>query len=204
MKLLSPMIHRNQVNKIKIGVQQRPQSREKPKIIIQSGNVRTGSTVLVNLLYGFIIPDTHVKYFSGYIIPEISFNIYKSHALNLDKFIDKYSETCDLYFVLSERDSRITPYSTKQCKKLVIRYEEILETSTNDIPTIVNNLYDKLRAFLPNEIPLSKESATKRINDMNAEYEKIKDEGFNHINYFYHLHGSHRNPEITKNWPRIT
>ena len=177
---------------------------KKPTIIIQTGNYRTGSTVLVNLLYGFIIPDTNVNFLSTYLDPFTTYSIFKAHEINLDILIDKYSDKYDLYFVLSERGGRITPYSTKKCNKLVIRYEEILETSTNDIPTIVNNLYDKLRAFLPNEIPLSKESATKRINDMNAEYEKIKDEGFNHINYFYHLHGSHRNPEITKNWPRIT
>lgn len=180
-------------------------TEKKQPVIIQSGACRTGSTILVNLLYGFIIPNEHIRMFE-YVdhLPIFSqYSIVKTHLLCIDEIIELYGDKYDLYFVFSEREGASVPSPNKLCNKLYISYNEILESDTNSISNIVNTLYNKLRDFLPSDIPLSKETALKRIIEMNAEYERIKDYDFHgHINTFYQLHGSHRNPEITKNWPR--
>ena len=102
---MSPIIQAEDASQAKEKILQ----EKKPTIIIQTGNYRTGSTVLVNLLCGFIIPDTNVNFLSTYLDPFTTYSIFKAHEINLDILIDKYSDKYDLYFVLSERGGRITP-----------------------------------------------------------------------------------------------
>jgi hypothetical protein len=176
----------------------------KPPVIIQMGSNRTGSTLLVNLLYGFIIPNEGIRMFLSIDnLPIFSqCSIVKTHLLDIDGMVDMYNDKYDLYFIISERNGRHTPTSTRECKKLHIKYDDILETETNNLQVIVDTMYNALRDFLPAEIPLSKDTAFKRISEMNTEYERIKDFDFHtYVNYFYELHGSHRNPEISRNWP---
>jgi hypothetical protein len=76
---------------------------------------------------------------------------------------------------------------------LIFNYDELLETETYSVQDIVNNAYNKLRSFLPDDIELNKKDAVERIQKMNLAYEEIKDQPFSYIDHFFELHGSHRN-----------
>jgi hypothetical protein len=75
---------------------------------------------------------------------------------------------------------------------LIFNYNELLETETYSVEDIINNAYDKLRSFLPDDIELNKQDAIERIHKMNKVYEEIKDMPRSYIDHFYELHGSHR------------
>lgn len=171
-------------------------------VIIQCSPTHTGSTVLVNLLYGFIcnnLPVTYINFDNkpGYyiinkLLENIDICIIKTHICNIDKLtihLNKYR----LYFICSERDTKcINPKYSLYKNVLLIKYDELLETSSYSIDNIVDTLYNKLTLFLPTEINLNKTEAKLRINNMNKEYILIKNKPFSYINTFYHLHGSHR------------
>jgi hypothetical protein len=174
---------------------------QKDIIIIQTGFKRTGTTFLVNLLYGFIAPNEAIHGF--FDIEEYSLqpfskcSIFKSHMLNIDDIINKYSDKYQLYFIISERDEKIDEKYKELHNVLIFDYyKELLETKDNSIQNIVDNAYEKLSLFLPDEIHLSKESAINRINNMNNVYEEIKDYDFSYINDFFALHGRHRNHKL--------
>jgi hypothetical protein len=172
-------------------------------IIVQCSPPHTGSTVLVNLLYGFIcnnLPVTHINFDNkpGYkiihnLLSESDTCIIKTHICNIDRLIN-HLKKYRLFFVCSERDSKcISSKFYSYSNVLIVNYNELLETTDNSISNIVNTLYNKLINFLPNEITLNKTNALQRINDMNEEYKLIKHKPFSYVNKFYHLHGSHRN-----------
>jgi len=169
-------------------------------IIIQTGFKRSGTTFLVNLLYGFIIPNEAVH---GYfdieepLEPFSEYSIYKSHMLNIEDIIDKYTNKYQLYFIISERDEKIDE-RYKELHNILIfdYYKELLESEDNPIQNIVDNAYKKLSLFLPDDIHLSKEWAINRINNMNNIYEEIKEYDFSYIDDFFALHGSHRNYKL--------
>ena len=173
---------------------------QKDIIIIQTGLKRTGTTFLVNLLYGFIIPDEPVHGFFDIEEPFESFSkysIYKSHLPNIDDIINKYSDKYQLYFIISERDEKIDEKYKDFYNVLVFDYyKELLETEDNSIQNIIDNAYKKISLFLPDEIYLSRESAINRINNMNSVYEEIKDYDFSYIDDFFALHGRHRNYKL--------
>jgi hypothetical protein len=89
-------------------------------------------------------------------------------------------------------------------KILIIDYNTLLESEFNPVETIVENVYEKIRKFLPPKFfePYSenimKKNATRRVKTMNALYENIKNKGFSYFDSFYLLHGNHRNREDTK------
>jgi hypothetical protein len=175
---------------------------QKDIIIFQTGFKRTGTTFLVNLLYGFIAPDEPMHGFFNIedpIEPFSKCSIFKSHVLNIEDIINKYSKKYQLYFIISERDEKIDEKYKKLHNVLVFDYyKELLETEDNSIQNIVDNAYEKLSLFLPNEIYLSRESAINRINNMNSVYEDIKDYDFSYVDDFFALHGSHRNYKLEK------
>lgn len=69
------------------------------------------------------------------------------------------------------------------------------ETPDFPISNIVINVNNKLKQFLPKKIhpimPIN--NAINRIIDMNKLYSQIKNESFDFIDDYYHIHGSHRN-----------
>ena len=92
--------------------------------------------------------------------------------------------------------------------KVAKLYKEALTTVNNDsfeklktvrdttqlrYESLLVDLYAKLKNLLPSDVKLDKESAINRINKMNLRYEEIKDKGFDYVDEFYGLHGSHRN-----------
>jgi len=171
-------------------------------IIIQTGLKRTGTTFLVNLLYGFIIPDEAIHgYFNieDPIEPFSKCSIFKSHILNIEDIINKYSNKYQLYFIIAERYEKIDEKYKELHNVLIFDYyKELLESDDNSIQNIVDNAHKKLSLFLPDNIYLSKEFAINRINNMNNVYEEIKDYDFSYIDDFFALHGRHRNYKLEK------
>jgi len=180
---------------------------EKPIRIIQTSYVHTGSTLLSNILYGFFCCDKPIQV-QFMPIPsqteKLTQNlIVKSHYLGIRRWIHSYNQF-DMFFVLSERDQKYPPHFYNMNKILIIEYDTLLESESNPVETIVENVYKKIRNFLPPKFfePYSenimKKNAIRRVKTMNALYENIKNNGFSYFDPFYLLHGNHRNREDTK------
>jgi hypothetical protein len=171
-----------------------------PYKIIQASPPRTASTVLHNLLHGFICPTTPCPESDD----EIK-QIIVTHNTDLDYWEERLSgaryQECrwmKWYFVCSERRTLkslriIDPKYYHKKNLLRIQFEELNETPEYSLEQIVENLYVKLKNFLPSDIKLDRESAANRIKNMNLRYQEIKDKDFDYLDQFYGLHGSHRN-----------
>ena len=173
--------------------------------IIQSSPILTGSTVLLNLVYGFFLP--HEQYRFSELLDEkdniiSSFFIIKSHNINIDDIMERYNDY-NLYFVMSERnDEKINGLINDTYKKynnvLVIDFKELNETSELSLNKIVENIFHKFKNFFPEplipkvEDEIIKKNMEERIINMNRLYEEIKHNHFGYSDYFYGIHGSHR------------
>ena len=181
-----------------------PPVKIKPIVIIQNSPPHTASTVLINLLHGFIQPTKPVYYYQ-YLSDKLSLdnsvvNIIKTHILDINKLTEIVGNEYDVYFVCSERDDKKINSKFKNMKNvLLFDYTELNETSVYDVNDIVNNAFKKLRPFIPSYIKLDRKAAIERINNMNKLYEKIKDKPFSYVDMFYHIHGSHRGRNILNN-----
>ncbi len=166
--------------------------------IIQTSYPHTGSTVLVNLLQGFFYPADAV--YSGNITKntaewiqaclEKNCFIVKTHTTDICSMIEALHEY-ELYFITSSRnEKRISNHP----RLLNIEYEELLETPSNTLETIANNVGLKIKEKFPifsNYINLA--SGHQRVRSMNEKYEEIKHFPFSYYDKFYHINGSHRN-----------
>ena len=175
----------------------------KKVVIFQSSARGTGSTLLVNALYGLIeklkdkkvIGDWHNEKLDNFFDDIF---VIKSH-INMDhkmEIIDK--EKYDLYFVCSERveQNKFILNRHKEMKNVVVfPYSELNETEENTLEMIVDNIYNKVSKLLEKHdfIKYNKQTAIERIQKMNQKYEEIKDQPFSYIEDFYGLHGHHRN-----------
>mgnify|MGYP005988942739 FL=1 len=171
---------------------------EKPVVVIQTGHMRTGTTLLVNLLYGFISPHEkiHCLWETHHDIQvfHTKCNIYKSHCLNIDEFMRHNQEKYNVFFVCTERDDKKIDEKYRNMRNvLLFDYNEILETDSYTTDQIIENTYNKLRAFLPETISLDKETCITRIENMNETYKEIENKDFSHVDDFFQLHGKHRN-----------
>lgn len=168
------------------------------KLIIQTSPYHTASTFLINALYG-LIPELNDKkiirikdnqweqYFDEIIV-------LKCHNINIDELIEKYKNNYELYFICSERIEKgyIIDEKYKSYNNVIIfQFEELNESSTNNLYNIINNIYYKIKTIL--NIKLNIESGIDRIIKMNNRYEEIKHNSFNYIDDFFEIHGSHRN-----------
>lgn len=180
---------------------------DKPIRIIQTSYVHTGSTLLSNILYGFFCCDKAVQVQFMPVASQIdklaSNLIIKSHYLGIRRWIYSYTQF-DLFFVLSERNDKYPPHFYNMNKILIIDYNTLLESDANPVETIVENVYNKIRNFLPPKLfepyneNIMKKNAIRRVKTMNALYERIKNKDFSFFDSFYLLHGGHRNREDTK------
>ena len=172
-------------------------------LIIQTSPFHTASTFLVNAIYG-VIPELSVKRiicewtnnFPDYFT-ESNIICLKCHNTNLEELTQKYKDKYRLVFICSEREElnlKIEEKYKNYSNAVVFEFNELNETSTNPLSTIVDNIYDKMRK-LPAlaEVTLNKASCTERITGMNRRYELIKSKPFSYIDEFYEIHGSHRN-----------
>ena len=166
-------------------------------LIVQTSPEHTGSTFLVNALYG-LFEDTKDKKIVFEVEPNFE-NIFiiKSHTANIDELIAKYQSEYDVYFVCSQRILKNLYIEKKYVSYknvVVFQYIELNETETNTLDEIVNNICDKVRNLLSNNnIILNPQTAIERIMNMNKRYEEIKDKPFDYFDPFFEIHGSHRN-----------
>ena len=172
--------------------------------IIQSSPPQTGSTLLLNLIHGFISPQEEVHFPTETLIEK--FLITKTHGINVTHFENKYPQY-KLFFIMSERnDSKIKAEINNEYKKksnvLVINYNNLLETNNNSIKNIIDYTFNEFNNFIPKELKpnkdddLIKDDMTKRFKKVNETVELMKDEPFRKWDKFTGIHGHHRNRKI--------
>jgi len=178
-----------------------PNNNNKKILIIQTSPMHTGSTLLVNILYGLFesLKDKKIifKCNDTWELNAGKITILKSHDINIDELINKYSSRYKLYFVCSERPLKnlLIDSKYKSYKNVIsFYYNELNETPQNPLSKIVDNVGRRVFAMLKNcqNITINVSNGIKRISDMNAKYEEIKDLPFSYIDDFYEIHGSHR------------
>lgn len=188
-------------------------------VLIQLSPPRTGSTVLINILYGLLYYDKYVKFdneffnlleddkiskenkkdFEDKYLSE-DINIIKTHCLNID-LINKYFNNKNIYkiyFICSERDDKKIDEKYYINKNVIIfDYDDLLETEDYTTEMIVKNVKSKLINNITElnlkNINLDENDAINRIKNMNTLYEYIMYKPFTYYSNFFHLHGSHRN-----------
>ena len=130
--------------------------------IIQTSHTHTGSTVLANVLQGYFYFSDPIK-FQYHNFKD--FFVYKTHNTNIKNII-KMNPEYDLYFISSARAER--RIKREHPRLLQIEYEELLETSTNTLETIANNVALKVKAFCPIIAQyINIENGILRIQEMN-------------------------------------
>jgi UDP-glucuronate 4-epimerase len=162
--------------------------------IIQTGDKRTGSTLLVNMVYGFLNRKERVS------IGSARDNlIVKMHTLDLNKWEQKYNNY-NLFWVISEREKkkRLDSKYRNLNNVLIIDYDELNETDSNSLENICNNIVNKFIDFFPDILlpGVGKEvlydNVLDRIRNMNKRYDEIRKLNFSYIDDFYQIHGSHK------------
>ena len=169
--------------------------------IIQSSPFQTCSTLLLNLIHGFISPHEEIHWDTYSLIDK--FLITKTHNINVTQLENKYPQY-KLFFIMSERnDSKIKRKIPDEYKKksnvLVINYDKLLETNNNSIKDIVDYIFNKFNNFIPKELKpnkdddLIKDDMVKRFKKVNETVELMKDKPFSEWDKFTGIHGHHRN-----------
>lgn len=160
--------------------------------VIQTSKPRTGSTVLTNLVHGFLSPTKPVAPTNNIIDNMIT----KQHDLDFQKLLS--NKDYNIYLVVSLRNEKQNDY-LKNSKILYINYNEILMTESNTVEKICNDMYIKFNNFFPDKIKLnlSREeiisNMINRFENMNKKVEELKNKPFSYWDSFYGVHGSHRN-----------
>ena len=174
----------------------------KPLVIIQTSPHGTASTVLVNLLYGFLIPSERILLYEKIdelkLLPGRKYHIVKAHFEHIRQIMVRYAAQYDLYFICRQRAEgghNMPAIYHKWSNVLFFNYTELNETSVNSVENIVEQVYTKLHEFLPEpaRTDLNKAGGVQRLQNMNSFYKKIKLRPFDYFDTFYSLHGSHRN-----------
>jgi hypothetical protein len=178
-------------------------------LIIQTSPPHTASTLLVNALYGIIeeLNDTSIFYdekaeFIDDIIEKKFYNkniaVIKTHNTNIEKLTNIYKDKYELYFICSQRlkhNLYIEKKYLSYTNVVIFNFIELNETTLNDIPKIINNIYNHLNNLLSKYefVKLNKETGIERIHNMNKIYDEIKSKPFSYVDPFFEIHGSHRN-----------
>ena len=168
--------------------------------IIQSSPGQTGSTLLLNLIHGFISPEEEVHWNTESLIEK--FLITKTHNTNITQLENNYPQY-KLFFIMSERnDSKIKREIPNEYKKksnvLVINYDKLLETN-NSIKNIIDYTFNEFNNFIPKELKpnkddnLIKDDMEKRLKTVNETVELMKNKPFSEWDKFTGIHGHHRN-----------
>jgi hypothetical protein len=167
--------------------------------IVQTSCIRTGSTLLYNVLQGFFYPEENyhyigrlAKFFTNRLPFDRAF-VLKTHNTNIESMI-KFNPNYDLYFVTSSREG-FGKIDLKHPRLLEIKYEELVQTDTNSVENIVENIAAKCRVFLPPFLVENMDinASIDRVVRMNKRVEEIKDKPFRFCDKMYGVHGSHRN-----------
>lgn len=168
-----------------------------PKVkIFQCSPPHTGSTVLSNILQGFVDKDKPLLFGNDRVQER---TVIKSHDVDIDKWVLHFDRVYKIYFVCSDRfPNPHCPHIDKKYRDtktypnvIIFDYEEI-STNNQSIETVVNRVYKRLKDFLP--IELDREGAIERITKMEVYYEEnMVGKPFELQEQFYRLHGSHKN-----------
>ncbi len=169
---------------------------EKKTLIIQCSPQRTGSTFLVNAIYGLIPELCQQRIYMDWTEKPVSKYrmAIKTHETDLDVLSNKYSQY-NVLFVSSERQSMgICIEDRFRCRDnlVIFDYEELNEREDYPLSAIVRHIYEKVQGKWPH-IAWNEDTCLQRLLKMNERYEEIRDRPFAYIDRFYHLHGSHRN-----------
>ena len=181
----------------------------KQRLIIQTSPCHTGSTLLVNILYGLfehlytkkIISIWTNNWDSYFEKNEII--IIKCHNTNINELIFKYGDKYDMYFCCSERNeyNYLINIEYKNYKNvLIIEYNNLLESETNTLENIVDYVYENINMLLKDKkIKYNTLNSIDRIKSMNLRYNEIINQkyDFNYIDPFYEIHGNHKNRKKT-------
>ena len=176
-------------------------------LIIQTSPIHTASTVLVNALYGMIPELSNMNAIGTWDCWDIhelngdtfeesiklktpndfqNIIVLKSHDVFLDYFMNKYSESYNIYFISSERREKnspdyMIPDKYRNYDNLVIfDFEELNATTDYDVEDIGDCIYNKVSSLIK-EIEFDKIGGVKRIRDMNKKYQEIKDMPFDYL-----------------------
>lgn len=166
--------------------------------IIQCSEPHTGSTLLLNLIYGYVCPAEEIHWNTEKLIDKHC--ITKTHDVEIDKWMKKYPQY-KMIFIGSNRENhpKINNKYNKYKNVLVIDYKDINETDTNSLEKIVNFTFDKFQNIIPkalrhtNDDAETKQNMITRITNMNKLTEEIKNKPFAYWDRFYGIHGSHKN-----------
>ena len=168
--------------------------------IIQSSPDHTGSTVLINLVHGYLLPDENVHWNTETLIDK--FLITKTHNTNI-KFWEKKYPQYKLFFIMSERNDskvcrKINSKYRKKSNVLIINYDKLLINDNYSQKNMIDYIFNKINNFIPKNLKpnkdddLIKDDMEKRFNIVNETVAKLKDKPFNTFDKFTHVHGSHR------------
>ena len=169
--------------------------------IIQSSPPRTCSTVLSNLIHGYLSPDEKIHWKTEILIDK--FLITKTHNTNID-FWEKTYPQYKLFFIMSERnDNKVKQMINSKYRQksnvLIINYDKLLVNDNNSQKNVINYIFNQFNDFIPKELKpnkdddLIKDDMEKRFNILNETVEKLKHKKFSEFDQFTHIHGSHRN-----------
>lgn len=165
--------------------------------IIQASGEFTGSTLLINYLFGFFSPECAVTFGVDANIKD-NF-ITKTHYLKLDEFERRFGLDYDLFFVSSYRgDDPLRP--DRVFRNLDDKYLSRANVLTVDFDKLQDKdcIFNIFLAFFPSELipdknpTLIKDQMLARINAMNQRYSEIASLPRSYVDPMYGLHGSHR------------
>jgi hypothetical protein len=180
--------------------------------IVQSSLPHTGSTLLMNIVLGFLSPEEPIQWYNEKTIEKIL--ISKTHNTNVNYIIDKHKEY-NFFFVMSERnDQKIKALISDEYRNknniLIIDYNEINVTTNLSLDDVIENMFNKFKKFFPDDLILNqddqliKKNMKNRIINMNIIVEKFKYKSFyNTWDHFYGIHGNHRNRNPFPNFKKI-
>lgn len=168
--------------------------------IIQSSPPHTGSTLLLNLIHGFLSPREEVHWGTKDLIHNCL--ITKTHDTNTNLWEQNYPQY-QLLFIMSERydhkiQNTILPQFKHKPNVLIIDYKELLVNENNTATIMIENIFKKLNHFIPNELkPRKSEEIIKydmlnRFHIVNVTVKLIKNKSHFLEDEFTGIHGSHR------------
>lgn len=161
--------------------------------IIVTAFTNTKSTFLINILHGFFYMNEPIYTDTEKLIKHKL--ITKTYDTNIDKWNLLYQDIFNIYFIGCEN---IRPYLKKYYSLdnvLIFKTQKLTVSEKNDLPSIIEYVYDTLQSFLPNtlfnvEKSIMLNQAMKRLLDMTIEYRIIENNSITKYNTFYHIHGN--------------
>lgn len=172
--------------------------------IIQASYPHTGSTLLLNMIHGFICPDEGIHWHTEKIDEDTGLalihlhTVTKTHEVNFDQLTKAYGDQYDLYFLVTERQQRYHPKYYSRKNVVIFKYDEIVETKEASIEQVTRHVYSRLANVLPRSVFSSMdaeatiERGIQRVKDMNTICDQIHDKPFSYYDPFFGIHGHHR------------